>query len=71
MAGQARDLRHAGVFPDHDLVLAIAVRADDLIAVLAPIEIADLRPCIDFLDHLARGRVPELDAAIGGSASRS
>lgn len=36
MAGQGDDLLHAGIFPDHDLVLAVAVRANDLVRVFRP-----------------------------------
>lgn len=39
---QCGDFRHAGVPPDDDLVQRVAVRADDLVDVLRPHEVAHL-----------------------------
>ena len=69
MTGETDDLFHARILPDHDLVLAVAVGADDLVAVLAPREVADLGARVDFLDEGASGRVPKLDGAISGAAA--
>ena len=65
MACETDHLLHAWVFPHHNLILAVAVRADDLIRVLRPCEIAYLGARVDFLDHGASVGVPELDAAVG------
>jgi len=63
-------LRHTGVFPDDNLILGIAMRGYDLVAVFRPGEIADLGARVDFLYALARGRIPKLDAAVCGATPR-
>lgn len=40
--GQRGELGHGGVLPDDDLVLAVAVRGDDLVHVLGPRYVAHL-----------------------------
>ena len=42
VAGQACDLGHAGILPQDDLILTVAVRADDFIAVLGPLQVTNL-----------------------------
>lgn len=69
MSRERHHLAHARVLPHDDLVLAEPVRANDLIAVFAPRKIADLTPRVDFIDHGAGERVPELDRPIDCSAS--
>ena len=70
MARQTHHLLHLRVFPHDDLILAIAMRTDDLIRVFAPCQIANLGTGINFLDHSPSGRIPEFDGAVCGSASR-
>lgn len=41
-----------------------------LIGVLGPGQVADLRPSVRALQRMARQRVPEADAAVGRAASR-
>lgn len=36
VSGERNDLLHVGVLPDHDLVLAVAMRGHNLVAVLGP-----------------------------------
>ena len=50
VAGEADDLRHGGVLPDDDLVLAEAVGRDDFVCVFGPGEIADLAAGVDLVD---------------------
>lgn len=69
MACETRDLRHGGVFPDYDLVLAITMSRNDLIGVLGPGEVADLRPGIDFVDGGTVECVVEDNSPICGSSS--
>lgn len=69
VASQTDDLLHAGILPHHDLILAVTVRADDLVRVLAPGQIADLGTGVDFFNHLARGSVPEFNGTISGAAA--
>ena len=69
MAGQAGHLGQARVLPHHDLVLAVAVRADQLVAVAAPGQVAHLAARVHLLHQLARARVPELDAPVRGAAA--
>ena len=42
VAGQGGQLRHAGLLPHDDLILAVAVGAHDLVDVLGPCQVADL-----------------------------
>ena len=51
MTSETDDLLHLGILPHHDLILAVAVSADDLVTVLTPREIADLASRVDFLDQ--------------------
>ena len=46
MSGEFDDLLHGGVLPDEDLVLAVAVGADQLTRVLGPGQITHLAPCV-------------------------
>ena len=69
MPRQTDHLLHLRILPDDDLVLGVAVRADDLVAVAAPDQIAHLRSRVDFADHGAGKGVPELDATVGGAAT--
>lgn len=69
MAGETRDLRHGGIFPDHYLVLAVAVRGHDFIAVLGPGKIADLAPGVDLVDCCAAKGVVEDNSSICCSTS--
>lgn len=70
MPGQTGNLLHARILPHHDLVLAVAVRAGDLIRVLAPCKVAHLGAGVDFFDEGARGCIPELDGAVCCAATR-
>lgn len=69
VAREADDLCHARILPHHDLILGVAVRAHDLVGVLGPREVANLRSGVDFLHQQPRHRVPELDAPISGSTA--
>ena len=70
MARQTSYLLHARILPHDDLVLAVSMRADQFITVLAPRQIAHLTSSVDFLDHLPLSRIPEFDAAVGRPAAR-
>lgn len=70
MAGQACDLSHAGILPQDDLILTVAVRAHDFIAVLRPLQVANLRAGIDLLNHRSDSRVPETNLPICSAAAR-
>ncbi|KAL7547013.1 hypothetical protein ACHAWF_010326 [Thalassiosira exigua] len=59
------DLRHGGVFPQDQLVLAEPVARADLPLVLRPQQGAHLAPRVDRVQHRAGVGVPELDRAIG------
>ena len=45
VADKSGQLAHGGVLPHHDLVLAVAVRAHNLVHILAPRQVADLAAC--------------------------
>lgn len=45
VASQSRQLSHRGVLPDDNLVLAVAVGADNFIDILAPSKVAHLASC--------------------------
>ena len=64
VAPQLRHLRHAGVLPQAQLVLAEAMGAQQLLLVPTPLEGADLRVGVHAVEAGARLRVPELDAAV-------
>lgn len=70
VAREGGHLGHGGVRPDDDLVQGVPVRADDLVHVLGPQEVADLRARVDGADGGARLRVPEADAAVRRAAAR-
>lgn len=71
MPSQTGHLRHAWIFPDHNLILTIAMGADNLIAVLAPLEIAHLTACINLLNALSGGGIPKLDTPVCSSTAGS
>ena len=71
MSGQTHNLLHLGVLPNNNLVLAIAVRTDNLVRILTPCKIAHLTACVDLLDHCSGASVPKFDAPISCTASRS
>ena len=64
MAGERRELLHAGVLPYEYLVLGVAVRAHQLVHVLREHEVAHLAPCLHVADRLEGPRVPEPDALV-------
>lgn len=45
VARQCSQLSHGRVFPDHDLILAVPVRANNLVHILAPGQVANLATC--------------------------
>ena len=69
VAREAHDLRHAGVLPHDNLVLRVAVRADDLVGVLGPGQVADLRAGVDLVDDCSAHGIMEDYSSIGGSAA--
>ena len=69
MTCETDHLFHTGILPDDYLILAVAMRADDLVAILAPCEVADLRASVDFLDQGTGGGVPEFDGAVCGATA--
>lgn len=69
MPRETHHLLHPRILPHDDLVLTIPVRANDLIGVLAPREVAHLRTRVYLFDHAPGTRVPELDAPVGGPAA--
>jgi len=52
VAGQRDDLLHAGVLPDDDLVLAVTVCGDNLVAVLGPSKVAHLTSGVQAVDEI-------------------
>ena len=46
MAGQLGHLGEAGIFPDQDLVLRVAVGGDQLAGVLRPSQVANLKTLV-------------------------
>ncbi len=70
VASQLGHLDKARVLPEQNLVLGVAVGADELGRVLGPGEVADLGPGVDALHGLAGERVPEADATVRGAAAR-
>lgn len=71
VAGQGNNLLHARVLPDYDLVLTVAVGADDLVRVFGPGQVADLAARVHLLDKGASGCVPEFNRAVCGTTTRS
>ena len=51
MASQRHNLLHARILPNHNLVLAVSVGADDFVRVLRPGQIAHLAARADFFNH--------------------
>ena len=70
VAPQLCHLRHGGVLPQAQLVLAEAMGAHQLLLVPAPLEGADLRAGVHAVEAGARLRVPELDAPVCGASAR-
>lgn len=54
VARERDNLAHAGILPDDDLVLAVAVRRDNLIAVARPGQVADLATRIQAAEKVRR-----------------
>jgi hypothetical protein len=69
VARERRQLGHRRVLPHDHLVLAVAVRRNDLVDVFGPRQVADLAARVDAAEGRAGGRVPEADAAVGGAAA--
>ena len=70
MAGERRHLAHRRVAPHDDLVLAVAVRRDELVDVLGPAQVAHLAARVDARERRRGLRVPEADAPVGRAAAR-
>ena len=70
MPHQLGDLGQRGVAPDDDLVLGVAVGADQLVGPLGPGQVAHLGPRVHPLQELARQGVPEADGAVRCTAPR-
>jgi len=69
VASQSGQLGERRVPPDDNLVLAVPVRAHELVHVLRPHQVADLRPRVHRMQGRVRGGVPEPDAPVGGASS--
>lgn len=63
------DFGHARVPPKNDLVQAVSVSRNELVAVLTPLQVANLRAGIDAIERAAAESVPEPDAPVGGPTS--
>lgn len=70
MSSQAGHLRHTWILPDHNLILTVPVGADNFVAVFAPLEVAHLAACVNLVNALTGGSVPEFDAPVCGSTAR-
>lgn len=71
VTSEGDDLLHARVLPNDDLVLAVAVGGNDLVRVLGPSKVTDLRASIDLICGNSTERVPELDTAISSTTTGS
>ena len=69
MAHQGGDFLHLGVAPDVDLVVCVAVCADQLVRVLREHEVADLRASVHAAGHPGGVRVPEADRPVRSTAA--
>jgi hypothetical protein len=63
VSGERNDLLHAGVLPDNDLVLGVAVCRDNFVAILRPCKIADLASGVQASDEIGRRCERRLDVA--------
>jgi len=70
MAVEFGDLGHGRVAPEGDLVLRKAVRAHDLLVVLAPDQRAHLATGINGVDKIATVRVVEADVSVCCTTAR-
>ena len=69
MTRQCYNLAHAGISPNHNLVQRISMRADNLVAILGPSQIANLTSSIDATQAGSTQSVPESNASIRCSSS--
>ena len=69
VASESRHLGHTWITPHHNLVERIPVRADNLVAVLRPRQIANLTARVNFVETGPRQGVPETNAAVRCAAT--
>lgn len=70
VACETGDLRHGGVLPDDNLVLAVAMRRYYFVGVLRPGNVAYLTARVDLVDHGPANRIVEDDSPISRSSTR-
>jgi len=63
VTSQGDNLLHARVLPNDDLVLAVTVRGNNLVAVLRPRKVAHLAAGIETVDEVCRRRGRDRDVA--------
>ena len=69
MTSEFGHLHQRGVLPNENLILRVAMSADQFGGVFAPGQVAYLGPCVDALHRLTSQSVPETNAPVSCPAT--